>query len=56
MTATDCSKCKSPMRPVPQPVAKSPINLANLTITAYRCAACGHWNDLKRRKANRKPA
>lgn len=25
---------------------------AKMTVTAYRCLSCGHWNDLKRRHNN----
>jgi hypothetical protein len=31
--------------------SRTPIGLAKMKITAYRCP-CGHWNNLKSRKRN----
>ena len=42
---TSCKGCKSPM---PERLAKS---RTAFTITGYLCERCGHWNNLKRRKA-----
>lgn len=42
---TDCRKCKAPMPPVP-----GERRTEAFVVTAYLCAKCGHWNDLKRRE------
>ena len=47
---TDCSKCKAPMPEIPPPKGATPLDMAAMTVTAYRCYKCGHWNDLNRRK------
>jgi len=47
---TACRKCAAPM-PEPKPMAGM-LAGATFRTTAYRCA-CGHWNDLRSRKANR---
>ena len=48
---TACRKCKTPMQPPPPPDAKVKAMFgSNFTVTGYRCAKCGHWNSLKRRK------
>lgn len=47
---TACRKCKARMRNTP-PVTGRLAGTAFQT-TAYRCT-CGHWNDLRSRKANR---
>lgn len=56
MTDTSCRKCGAKMDDAVMPVPQSPGPLGRLpfTITAYRCKKCGHWNDLKSRKANKK--
>lgn len=51
MKNTDCRKCKAPMTELPKPKEGiGGIALATFTITSYRCAKCGHWNNIKRRK------
>lgn len=46
---TACRKCGAAM-PRPQP-AKGLLSGSTFRTTAYRCS-CGHWNDLRKRKAN----
>ncbi len=46
---TSCRKCGAAM-PLPAPIRSGPFAGATMTITAYACEKCGHWNDLKRRK------
>lgn len=53
---TDCSKCKAPMTELPRSSGRSPVDIAKMTITGYRCAKCGHWNNLKRRKPRKEAA
>ena len=48
-SATNCRKCGAPMREMPAAPSTSALYGAKLTVTGYRCA-CGHYNDLKRRK------
>lgn len=48
---TDCTKCGTPMRP-PKPFTGIFAG-ATFVVTAFRCQKCGHYNNLKRRKANR---
>lgn len=43
-----CTKCKAPMPP--PPTMRGPLAGARFMTTAYRCAKCDHWNDLKKRK------
>lgn len=45
---TSCRKCGAEMPPVAK--TKGSFGGFTFTTTAYRCQACGHWNDLKRRK------
>ena len=53
MNDTDCRKCKTPMLQAAYPInGKGP----SVETTGYLCAKCGHWNDLKRRKANKREA
>ena len=49
---TACSNCKAEMPKAPKASGGAPINIAKMTITAYLCQRCGHWNDLKRRKSH----
>lgn len=52
MKDTDCRKCKATMPAVANaPISSGPFAGAKFTVTGYRCKACGHWNNLKRRKA-----
>lgn len=51
MKDTDCRKCKAPM-PLPNPGSLRAFAPTRFKVTAYACEKCGHWNDLKRRKAN----
>jgi len=55
-TDTNCRKCKAPMAPLPPSRGTSPFDMAKMTITAYLCDKCGHWNGLKRRKSKPPPA
>jgi len=48
---TACSNCKAEMTEAPKPSGRTAIDKMKMTITAFRCQYCGHWNDLKRRKA-----
>lgn len=50
MTDTDCRKCGAPMGRIGRSAGTSIIDKMPMTILAYRCDQCGHWNDLKRRK------
>lgn len=54
MNDTDCRKCKTPMRRAAYPV--NGMSVAKFQITGYLCTKCGHWNDLRRRKANKREA
>lgn len=47
---TSCRRCGAPMKPVPQPSTNGILDRAKFTVTGYLCS-CGHWNNLKRRKA-----
>ncbi len=47
---TDCSKCKAAMSQPKKSSLSGMFSAATFTITGYRCAHCGHWNNLKRRK------
>jgi hypothetical protein len=44
---TDCKKCGEPMRAVGR--VSGPWAHLPMTITAYSCGKCGHWNDMKKR-------
>jgi len=52
---TACSKCGARMPQFTPVKNASPINMMKMTITAYRCDTCGHWNNLKRRKKKGQP-
>lgn len=50
---TECSKCQAAMPPPKQPPASEspwPGHAAVFVVTGYKCKACGHFNDLKRRR------
>ncbi len=50
---TECSKCQAAMQPPKQPPASDspwPGHAAVFVVTGYKCSACGHFNDLKRRR------
>lgn len=51
MTAKEsaCSKCKAEMTPLEK--TSGVFGGLVMTVTGYLCQNCGHWNDLKRRKA-----
>ncbi len=48
--ATDCRKCKAPMRSFTN--LEGPFGMK---ISGYRCEKCGHWNNLKLRKPKQPP-
>ena len=52
MADTDCRNCGAPMPPVSAPVNGRLAAFFGGTykVTAYRCEACDHWNNLARRK------
>lgn len=52
MADTDCRKCNAPM-PLSLPLECGTFVGRNFTVISYRCANCGHINNLKRRKANK---
>jgi ribosomal protein L40E len=54
ITDTDCRKCGAAMRDLQPARGAAPINRVAFIVTAYRCKNCDHWNDLKKRKKNKK--
>lgn len=57
MNDTDCRKCKTPMpMSMAAPLTSGPFAGRLFTLIGYLCAKCGHWNDLSRRKANKREA
>jgi hypothetical protein len=52
-TSTACRKCKAPMPPLVVAVGAFGMQALPLRVTAYRRPSCGHFNDLKRRNAER---
>lgn len=47
-----CRKCGKPERPLPVRYVSDPLSGIKFTVTGYLCS-CGHWNNLKRRKAKK---
>lgn len=54
---TDCRKCGAPMPPLKQSPNSGRLSglmdIAQMTITGYRCEKCDHWNNLKSRKSRK---